>query len=436
MYSAWRQLPLSEIADDKPNSFVDGPFGSDLKTNEYTEEGARLIQLQNIGDGIWIDNNKKFTSNRKFLQLSRHAAFSGDIVIAKMADPIARACIIPPVSDKFLVVADCIKLTPNKKEHDPKYIVAAINHHARHEAEIKSTGTTRQRINLSILKSIKIPAPSLAEQRRIAELLDTIDETIQKTEALIAKLNAIKQGLIHDLLTRGINENRNLRDPNAHPEQFQESFFGRIPNSWEIKRIGEITLSAIDGPFGSNIKTEHYVDEPGVRVVRLQNIGQGSFTDNDKAYISSTYADLLKRYEILGGDLIIASLGDNNNPIARACLYPKNSSPGIVKADCFRFRFLNTKAKAEYVMNALNCPTTRKDIPGIAQGVTRDRVNLTTIKKVRIPVPPIREQEKICDILGANDKRIQKEQQNMDKIKLQKKGLMHDLLTGKVRVKV
>ena len=110
----WPFVPLKEIASDALNSFVDGPFGSNLKTEEYTDEGVRLIQLQNIGDGTWIDENKKFTSESKFQELKRHSAFPGDIAVAKMADPIARACIIPPVSDRFLVVADCIKLAVNE----------------------------------------------------------------------------------------------------------------------------------------------------------------------------------------------------------------------------------------------------------------------------------------------------------------------------------
>jgi type I restriction enzyme S subunit len=172
----WQLLPLSKIASASSNSFVDGPFGSNLKSDEYTTEGVRLIQLQNIGDGEWIDDNKIFTSEKKHQELKRHAAFPGDIAIAKMADPIARACIIPPVSDRFLVVADCIKLTPDLKKYHPKFIVYAINNHCvRLQAELKSTGTTRKRINLSLLKTVNVEIPPIHEQRRIAEILDTID---------------------------------------------------------------------------------------------------------------------------------------------------------------------------------------------------------------------------------------------------------------------
>ncbi len=74
-----------------------------------------------------------------------------------------------------------------------------------------------------------MPLPPLPEQRRIAEILDTLDEAIRKTEQVIAKLQQMKQGLLHDLLTRGIDDNGELRDPERHPEQFKDSPLGRIP---------------------------------------------------------------------------------------------------------------------------------------------------------------------------------------------------------------
>ena len=129
-------VPLGDVAASVPNSFVDGPFGSEMKSDEYTDEGVRLIQLQNIGDGIWIDDNKKFISAEKFATLKRHGAVPGDIAIAKMADPIARSCILPPVANQFIVVADCIKLTPDRSKYDAGFVSRAINsHNTRREAD-------------------------------------------------------------------------------------------------------------------------------------------------------------------------------------------------------------------------------------------------------------------------------------------------------------
>jgi type I restriction enzyme, S subunit len=232
-------IALEQVAAPGPNSFVDGPFGSEMKSSEYSERGVRLVQLQNIGDGYWIDDNRKFIPLEKFESLKRHGAVPGDIVIAKMADPVARSCILPAVTDQFIVVADCIKLTPDPERFDARFVSAAINSHkTRSEAERKSSGTTRLRINLSALKTVHIWAPQPSEQRKIAHILDTVDEAIAKTEAVIAKLKQVRAGLLHDLLTRGIDENGQLRDPIAHPEQFQESSLGQIPREWHISTLG------------------------------------------------------------------------------------------------------------------------------------------------------------------------------------------------------
>ena len=249
-------VPLSDVAAPFPNSFVDGPFGSEMKSDEYTGDGIRLIQLQNIGDGIWFDENKKFISEQKFAALKRHGAVPGDIAIAKMADPVARSCLLPPVANQFIVVADCIKLTTDKSKYDAGFVSRTINSHkTRSEAELKSTGTTRLRINLSALKTVHIWAPPLPEQIRITAVLDTVDEAIAKTEAVIAKLKQVRVGLLHDLLTRGLDEHGHFRDPVAHPEQFQDSPLGEIPTNWVCEPLSKHTISSAYGPRFSG---EHY----------------------------------------------------------------------------------------------------------------------------------------------------------------------------------
>jgi type I restriction enzyme S subunit len=298
----------------------------------------------------------------------------------------------------------------------------------------RATQTALTGIPVDAYLETPVPVPTITEQYSITEILDAVERTIRDTDRLISKLKAMKAGLLHDLLTKGVDENGELRDPVAHPEKFKESPLGSVPKAWEVRHLAEITLSAIDGPFGSNLKTEHYVDQPGIRVVRLQNIGQGHFEDTDKAYISEKHAETLKRYRVVPGDLIIASLGDENHPIARACVYPADEQPGIVKADCFRFRLDISKAHHEYLMHVLNSPWTRTDVLGIAQGVTRDRVNLTNVKKIRIRVPPASEQSYIVDIVKSLDSRLKSEESDLDKFKHVKKGLTEDLLTGRVRV--
>lgn len=169
-------------------------------------------------------------------------------------------------------------IQPNQHVLLAAYLYHAID--ARYEElRARSSGGGRGGLSKAILEVLPVPLPPLAEQRRIADILDTADAAIQQTEALIAKLKLMRAGLLHDLLTRGLDENGQVRDR----KNFVSSELGPIPGVWKVQHLRDVLDSAIDGPFGSNLKTSHYVDTPGVRVVRLQNIGAGSFDNTDKA---------------------------------------------------------------------------------------------------------------------------------------------------------
>ena len=231
--SQFSRYQLAELAAPGSDTFVDGPFGSSLKSHEYVDAGVRLIQLQNIGEGEWRDENKKFITSQKFKTLERHGAVPGDIAIAKMADPVARACIVPAVSKQFVVVADCIRLRLDDSRFNAGYVVRAINSpYTRREAEKKAIGSTRVRINLSVLKTVGCLAPALPEQKEITRILDTLDTTVRETEAIIAKLKAVKQGLLHDLLTRGLDDNGELRPPQSEAPHLYKESPPRPQNLW------------------------------------------------------------------------------------------------------------------------------------------------------------------------------------------------------------
>jgi type I restriction enzyme, S subunit len=126
-------------------------------------------------------------------------------------------------------------------------------------------------IKRSDLLPYEVNVPPLPEQRRIAEVLDAADVAIRQTEALVAKLKQMKQGLLHDLLTRGLDENGELRDPVAHPEQFKDSPLGRIPRGWEIRTLGSL-CSLLNGLA---FKPDDW-SEAGLPIIRIQNLNGGT----------------------------------------------------------------------------------------------------------------------------------------------------------------
>lgn len=332
---------------------------------------------------------------------------------------------------KFSVTNVCGYMRIREKELDAQFIYYCLSNQHKY---LTFDYTTKAHPSV-IKKLYSIPNIEYAQQRKIAKILVSLDGTIEKTEALIEKYQQVKAGLMHDLFTRGITADGKLRPSREQaPELYQETAIGWIPNEWELESIDSLTESVVDGPFGSNLKTEHYVTDPEVRVVRLQNIQAGKYNDNDKAFVAYRHAQMLSRNKVSGGDILVAGLGEERYPVGRACLYPQGLRPAINKADCFRIRCAQEKMINSYLMYFLNTSISRKQIGRYEQGVTRPRINTGNMKKIMSLKPSLWEQNMVVSKLDNVQSLIEAETYNVKKYLKQKSGLMQDLLTGKVPV--
>lgn len=151
-----------------PNSFADGPFGSNLKKEHYTlNKEVRIIQLSNIGELSWKNENVKYTSFLHAKTIERSMVKPGDIVIAKMM-PAGRAIIVPNVSNAYILSSDCVKLRAHDS-FDKQFIVYSINSSSiRNQVYSEVQGTTRIRTSINKLKRYLIAIPPLNEQLRIS----------------------------------------------------------------------------------------------------------------------------------------------------------------------------------------------------------------------------------------------------------------------------
>lgn len=201
--AGWEVKRLGEIADQNIRwSFTGGPFGSNLKSSDYTSDGVRVIQLQNIGDGEFIGDSEVFTSFEKAEELVSCNIYPNEIILSKMGDPVARACIIPNDHDRYLMCSDGIRLAVNKRENDSYFICHYINSpYFRNQAENNSTGSTRKRIGLVTLRNLELIVPNGEEQSRIAKILVAMDSEIKSLEQTLSKARQIKQGMMQQLLT-------------------------------------------------------------------------------------------------------------------------------------------------------------------------------------------------------------------------------------------
>lgn len=167
-----------------------------------------------------------------------------------------------------------------------------------------------------------------------------------------------------------------------------------------------ISTSRCDGPFGSAIASQHYTDT-GARVVRLQNIRSCDFDSRSSAFIDEHYFRTeLVRHDVLPGDVLVAGLGDENNPVGRACVAPECLGPALVKADCFRFRIDRTKAEPRFIAYALSSSATA-DGGELSNGSTRQRITLSAMANRKVPRLSLSAQVRIANFLDEQTARIE-----------------------------
>ena len=289
-------------------------------------------------------------------------------------------------------------------------------------------------LNRADIYELRAPVPPLEEQRRIAAIFDTIDETIQATQRAIFKCKRVRAGLVTDLLFEGsevvVSENQESdrsRNDGTRRDQQQVGV-----NNWVDARLLDLAESIVDGPFGSHLKTEHYVRDAGVRVVRLANLSEGRYLNEGEAFIEEGHARFLNRHDVRSGDVLVASLGDDNHRPGRACLYPAEFAPGIVKADCFRIRPLGS-VDPRFLIEILNSGRVASQVRRLAQGVTRDRINLGQLRCVVLQVPPLEGQRRIAETIDTVDQTAQANEKHLSKLQELRSGLAAELLSGRVR---
>ena len=269
--------PLQGFAESGRSAIVDGPYGSDLTTVDYREEGIPLVQLNNIVPGKHIPRDLKFIETSKAARLARHTALPGDIVIAKMADPVARAAQISPAFPEYRVAADCVRVRPDCAKCDPRFVVYATNSTSVFaQADALCAGTTRQRISLGEIRKLRLPGPERPTQEAIADYLDektgAIDALIEKKRKLLGLLAEERAALINQAVTKGL-------DPTVPMKDSGIPWIGEVPAHWEVRRLKTLLTFTTSGSRGW---ADYYSDDDDAPIF-LQSGNLGKHLDLDLA---------------------------------------------------------------------------------------------------------------------------------------------------------
>ncbi|AZI43211.1 ImmA/IrrE family metallo-endopeptidase [Deinococcus psychrotolerans] len=267
-------------------------------------------------------------------------------------------------------------------------------------------GSTFEAIGKTELGRLHIPFPPLPEQRRIAAILDMLDRTIEGTQHIITKLKVTRQGLLHDLLTRGLDETGQLRDPVRHPEKFKDTELGRVPREWSVERIGNIC----------ELGRGRVISKPYLETHRGIYPVYSSQTKDDGLF------GKIDTFDFEGDHVTWTTDGANAGTVFfRTGQFNCTNVCGILSAK----NQLNLHYLALALANRTQAHVSYVGNPKLMNNI---------MAAIKVPVPPISEQYAIIYALKGDSARIRTESAQLLKLKSLKRGLMDDLLTGRVRV--
>jgi type I restriction enzyme S subunit len=283
----------------------------------------------------------------------------------------------------------------------------------------KSDGGVQSFISLSTIRNLDFPLPPLPQQQKIAKILSTCDEVIEKTEAAIAKYKAIKQGMMHDLFTRGINVSTGKLRPSYQeaPELYKESELGMIPKEWEVETMRDICF--VNQGLQISISERYKLPENGrylyITIQYLNNPDDEGYT----FYIENPMDSVI----CSKSDVLMVRTGNTGMIVT--------DIEGVFHNNFFKINYVKSIYK-EYLVYYLKRSAIQTTILNYAGTTTIPDLKHGDFYKIPFLTISYQEQESIANRIKSLDEKLQAEESSLSKYKKLKEGLMQDLLTGKV----
>ena len=331
------------------------------------------------------------------------------------------------------VVASTVsKLSPSDKM-EPRYLYYALSERFDW-IQHRRTGTGVPHVPKDLGRLLKLCYPKHRRvQERIATILSGVDTAIEKTEALIAKYQQIKAGLMHDLFTRGVLPNGKLRPLREDaPELYQETPIGWIPREWSVRKLGSMARIISGVTLGSKESTSGGLDVPYLRVANVQD-GYLDLTEIKTVRIGRQELDKLR---LLAGDVLMNEGGDFDK-LGRGSVWSGEIENCVHQNHVFRVRTDSTRLLPYFLAFYSESSFGKKYfLISSKQSTNLASINSTQLNAYPIALPSLEEQQAIIERIAASNGRIDQMKAETGKLKNNKSGLMRDLLSGEVSVQV
>ncbi len=415
----WRVVPLGRVTKSK----CDGPFGSGLKSEHYSQSGVRVVRLQNIRGGWFNGSDEVFVDSGYYAAaLAGHNVLEGDVLIAGLGDDnhlLGRACVAPEGVEPAMVKADCFRFRMDEASILPRFAALALTAGAPADAGVLASGSTRSRIPLSIMAGRRIPVPPRDEQVAIAEFLDAettrIDTLVGEQERLIELLKEKRLAVISHAVTKGL-------DPNAAMKDSGVPWLGPVPSHWSSTRLKALFRQE---------KRQNFPDRPVLSVYRDYGV---IFKDSRSDNINKTPEDISMYQLVRPGDLVVNKMKSWQGSLGISPV------EGITSPDYVVFT-PHHSAHSDFLHFLLRCQAMVTVYRGISNGIRLDQWRLESDVFLSLPVflPPPEEQAAIVARVGSMTADyhalITEAQRAIDLLQERRTALITAAVTGQIDVR-
>ncbi|MBT8223954.1 MAG: hypothetical protein HKP61_06740 [Dactylosporangium sp.] len=383
----WAWSILEEVLAAEPRAITDGPFGSNLKSVHYTDKGARVLRLQNVGDGVFRDE-RAYISLEHFETLNKHEAEEGDLIIASLGEVLPRAAVVPKLGGPAIVKADVIRARIHKLVSTKWILYALLSPQIRSYTASRIKGVGRPRLGLGEIRGLPIPLPPLNEQLRIVECLE---EHLSRVDSAEADLGG---SLAH--IPRLVDGMRNSATRYVSPT-------ARPHVSWPLGKLSDV-LDRIEA--GKSFQCEpRPAAEAEWGVIKVSAMTWGEFrAEEQKAVPSSKPVD--SRHEIQPGDVLVSRA--NTAAHVGAPVLVQTCRPRLLLSDKSLRLVPRAGVDKRWLLHVLSSPFVRNQISRKATGTKDSMRNISQrdLLDINIPMPPHETQKRIGDSLDIEVDRI------------------------------
>lgn len=342
------------------------------------------------------------------------AVEEGDVLFAKMKDSIKVIRATQDLSEDYIFSTGFVRVTTTDSVNSDFLKQILLSNRFNQSKDSLAIGSTQPAINLSDLSALSVPVPPIDEQRKIASILYTVDQAIQKTEEFIEQTHQIKAGVVQDV----------FHGKHEHFDEYVSTSVGKVPSNWEVASIGDVVHTAQYGI------SESLSEEGEYPIFRMNNIKNGYMIDEPMKYIDLD-DDELEKYRVEEGDILF-NRTNSLELVGKTGIY--NLDGDHVFASYLVRLQTNERSDSYYLNYYMNSAEAQNRMMDFAtKGVSQANINANSIQQVKLPLPPLDEQKQIAERIRSLDRQIETNQEYKYQLNRLKNGLMHDLLSGEIR---